>query len=230
MDAIIEGEPQQVESDEQAQKAIHVDENVYHEEVNYEGDDEEVNSSEAQPILLRNDEPNDDEPTKHGLEEDTPNEDINDGESKDGEVADDAASIHSVSSTNTRSIIDDDEHESYSHPTGYLHRLGLEVITGDDDDEDDPSDVAAYDIVAIHGMHGLSRWTWMTSKPDEPYETWLSNYIKNLPGTYGRVMLYGFDPGDKAGKTWMPTGIYDEAEALLEALVELRRPEIRVCL
>ncbi|KAF4999620.1 hypothetical protein FGRMN_2368 [Fusarium graminum] len=231
MDAIIEGEPQQAEGDDQAQRAINAGEDVQDEEINYEGDDEEMNPSGARIVSSMKDESSDAGLTNQEIKENSLKEDNNDGESKDEEAADDIASTRSVSSATTRSVIDDKEHTSYSHPTGDLHRLGLEVITGDDDDSEDNDDVsnhAAYDIVAIHGMHGLSRWTWMTSKPDEPYETWLSDGMKDLPDTHGRVMMYGFDPGDKNGKTWMPTGIYNEAEALLEALMEMRRPEIRL--
>ncbi|KAF4961922.1 hypothetical protein FSARC_9963 [Fusarium sarcochroum] len=148
---------------------------------------------------------------------------VNDEDVNDDEVSDEAASTYSAT---TASVVDADAdaeaHAAYSHPTGDLHRLGLEVTSGDDE-----SDNASYDIVTVHGLHNWSRAAWMKNKDGEPYETWLTNEFSNLTGHSGRIMMYGYDPGDRSGKAWTSYGIFKEAEALLAALMEFRRPEIR---
>lgn len=45
----------------------------------------------------------------------------------------------------------------------------------------------------------------------------------------GRIMSYGYHTDVEKGRYYSPYGIYQEAEALLEALRELRTPEIKVC-
>lgn len=47
------------------------------------------------------------------------------------------------------------------------------------------------------------------------FESWLDTKFNNLPDHSRRVMLYGYDPGDRSGKTFNSQGVYEEAEALL---------------
>lgn len=61
------------------------------------------------------------------------------------------------------------------------------------------------------------------------FESWLDTKFNDLSEHSGRVMLYGYDPGDRSGKTFTSQGVYEEAEALLDALLEFRTPEIKVC-
>ncbi|KAJ4244400.1 hypothetical protein NW762_014528 [Fusarium torreyae] len=138
----------------------------------------------------------------------------------DDKLPDEAASVHSAS---TASAIDTNAEadENYSHPLGDLHRLGLEVVKWDD------KDYISYDIVAVHGLHGRSRAAWMENSHGGPYATWLDSHFSNLPSRVGRIMMYGYDPGDRSSKAWTSYGIFKEAEAFLEALAKFRRPEIR---
>ncbi|RTE84217.1 hypothetical protein BHE90_001268 [Fusarium euwallaceae] len=122
---------------------------------------------------------------------------------------------------------DDDEKEKedykeYSHPVCDDHRLGLEVVSTDEN-----TSSASYDIVAIHGMHSWSQNAWERNPRGPIYESWLDTRFNNLSEHSGRVMLYGYDPGDRSGKSFTCQGVYEEAEALLNALLEFRTPEIR---
>ncbi|KAF5012795.1 hypothetical protein FDECE_1157, partial [Fusarium decemcellulare] len=98
------------------------------------------------------------------------------------------------------------------------HRLGLEEIPNDE-----ASDDLSYDVVAIHGLQSRSRQAWAKYPGCSPYETWLHGEFDRMPPHSARVLLYGYDVGAMRGTR----GIYKEAEALLDALVELRGPEVR---
>ncbi|KAF5020075.1 hypothetical protein F66182_7917 [Fusarium sp. NRRL 66182] len=135
----------------------------------------------------------------------------------DDDVSDNTSSATSTSTGSSSSLI---QAETYPYSPGGLHQLGLEVVSADD-----KSDNASYDVVAIHGLHGRSRTAW-GSPGQSPYQSWLDTEFPGLPGHSGRVMLYGYDPGDRTGKTWTSYGVFKEAEALLEALLIMRTPEI----
>ncbi|KAL6354269.1 hypothetical protein LRP88_11595 [Fusarium phalaenopsidis] len=144
------------------------------------------------------------------------------------ELHDNAASDEQSPKETGNDDDDDDEKEkedykAYSHPLGDDHRLGLEVVSGDEN-----TDSVSYDVVAIHGMHSWSRNAWVRNPRGPQFESWLDTKFNNLPDHSGRVMLYGYDPGDRSGKTFTSQGVYEEAEALLDALMEFRTPEIRV--
>ncbi|KAJ3525632.1 hypothetical protein NM208_g11555 [Fusarium decemcellulare] len=98
------------------------------------------------------------------------------------------------------------------------HRLGLEVIPNDK-----ASDDLSYDVVAIHGLQSRSRQAWAKYPGCSPYETWLHGEFDRMPQHSARVLLYGYDVEAMRGTR----GIYKEAEALLDALVEFRGPEVR---
>ncbi|RSL52164.1 hypothetical protein CEP54_011048 [Fusarium duplospermum] len=116
-----------------------------------------------------------------------------------------------------------EDYKEYSHPLCDNHRLGLEVVSADEN-----TSSASYDVVAVHGMHSQSRGAWERRPRGPIFESWLDTKFKNLSEHSGRVMLYGYDPGDRSGKTFTCQGVYEEAEALLNALLEFRTPEIRV--
>ncbi|KAF4462302.1 ankyrin 1 [Fusarium albosuccineum] len=98
------------------------------------------------------------------------------------------------------------------------HRLGLEEIPNDE-----AADNLSYDVVAIHGLQSRSRQAWAKHPGCSPYETWLHGKFDSLPRHSSRVLLYGYDVGAMRGTR----GIYKEAEALLDALVEVRGPEVK---
>ncbi|KAM0419066.1 hypothetical protein ACHAPT_012005 [Fusarium lateritium] len=141
--------------------------------------------------------------------------------SDNDEVQDNVASDEQ-SPKETESEEEKNDHKAYSHPIGDDHCLGLEVVSGDDN-----SGSASYDLVAIHGMHTWSRSPWSKMPKGPQFESWLDIRFPNLSEHSGRVMLYGHDPGDRSGKTFTPYGVYEEAEAMLNALLELRPSEIR---
>ncbi|KAH7242879.1 ankyrin repeat-containing domain protein [Fusarium solani] len=103
-----------------------------------------------------------------------------------------------------------EDYKAYSHFFGGDYRLGLEVVLGDEN-----TDSVSYDVVAIYGMHSWSRNAWVRNPRGPQFESWLDTKFNNLPDHSRRVMLYGYDPGDRSGKTFTSQGVYEEAEALL---------------
>ncbi|KAF7920650.1 hypothetical protein BELL_0335g00130 [Botrytis elliptica] len=77
---------------------------------------------------------------------------------------------------------------------------------------------AEYDIVAVHGLGGDSRYTW--GKPSGE-GTWFKDAL--FPNTNVRIMTYDYDLEGIAETIYTRKGILNEASKLLKSLVDLRK-------
>ena len=85
-------------------------------------------------------------------------------------------------------------------------------------------------VVGVHGIHGKSRETWSAAPATPANKTWLANAFKRATDSEGRVILYGYESNAYTGRCHTLRGVYQEAQALLDKLVELRTPDAVVCL
>ncbi|KAJ4256269.1 hypothetical protein NW762_009349 [Fusarium torreyae] len=103
------------------------------------------------------------------------------------------------------------------------HRIGVEV----DEPVEEDADIG-FDVVAIHGIHGLSRESWCSPPPEPLGKTWLSTVFSAVAPKKARVILFGYDKSEEKGGCYTLPGIYKEAQNLLLKLVELRTLEVIV--
>ncbi|ENH71719.1 Ankyrin-1 [Fusarium oxysporum f. sp. cubense race 1] len=106
--------------------------------------------------------------------------------------------------------------------------VGLEVIqdgeqvSSPDDASNHEIPVVPFDVVLIHGIYGSSPDSWTTGS-----ETiWINKALACASESKGRIMSYGYHTDIETGRYYTPRGVYQEAEALLEALRKLRTSEI----
>ena len=85
-------------------------------------------------------------------------------------------------------------------------------------------------VVGVHGLHGQSWNSWKASDPGPQAGTWLGHDWGNVPCKSARVILYGYDSDEDSGNCYTLRGVYHEAHALLDRLLELRSPKVLVCL
>ncbi|KAF7952197.1 uncharacterized protein EAE97_001694 [Botrytis byssoidea] len=83
------------------------------------------------------------------------------------------------------------------------------------------STLARYDIVAVHGLGGDSKYTW--GKPSGE-GLWLKEAL--FPNIDVRIMTYDYDLDGIAETIYTRKGILDEASKLLESLLDLRKSEV----
>ncbi|PNP78022.1 hypothetical protein FNYG_08748 [Fusarium nygamai] len=109
-----------------------------------------------------------------------------------------------------------------------LQKFGLNVIQ-DGEQESSPdhasnheTTVVPFDVVLIHGIYGSSPDSWTIGSDT----IWINKALARASENKGRIMSYGYHTGIDTGRYYTPCGVYQEAEALLEALRELRTPEI----
>ncbi|RSL61228.1 hypothetical protein CEP53_005194 [Fusarium sp. AF-6] len=117
-------------------------------------------------------------------------------EEHDNEVLDEQDPKEAENENEEEDEKENEEDKEYSHPVCDDHRLGLEVVSIDEN-----TSSASYDIVAIHGMHSGSRNAWERNPRGPIFESWLDTKFNNLSEHSGRVMLYGYDPGDRVPNT-----------------------------
>ncbi|QGI80032.1 hypothetical protein CEK25_006761 [Fusarium fujikuroi] len=109
-----------------------------------------------------------------------------------------------------------------------FQKFGLNVIQ-DGDQEPSPDDasnheipVVPFDVVLIHGIYGSSPDSWTMGSDS----IWINKALAGASENKGRIMSYGYHTDIEAGRYYTPCGVYQEAEALLEALRKLRTSEI----
>ncbi|KAI9642007.1 hypothetical protein NHQ30_009878 [Ciborinia camelliae] len=85
-------------------------------------------------------------------------------------------------------------------------------------DEGSYSIPAEYDIVAVHGISGDSKYTWGNSLGG----TWFKETL--FPNKSVRIMKYDYDLQASGGAIYTKKGIHDEASKLLKTLLDLRKP------
>ncbi|KAF5713778.1 ankyrin 1 [Fusarium mundagurra] len=109
-------------------------------------------------------------------------------------------------------------------------KFGLNVIQ-DGEQEPIPNDasnhetpVVPFDVVLIHGIYGSSPDSWTTGSDT----IWINKALAGASENKGRMMSYGYHTDIERGRYYTPCGVYQEAEALLEALRKLRTSEITV--
>ncbi|KAF5686699.1 ankyrin protein 1 [Fusarium denticulatum] len=109
-----------------------------------------------------------------------------------------------------------------------LQKFGLNVIQ-DGEQEPSPDDASNYetpvvpfDVVLVHGIYGSSPDSWTTGSDT----IWINKALAGASESKGRMMSYGYHNDIETGRYYRPCGVYQEAEALLEALRKLRTSEI----
>lgn len=83
-------------------------------------------------------------------------------------------------------------------------------------------------VVAVHGIHGESRATWFQRPPNWAPSTWLPGAFSDATSKPGRVAFYGYDTSENSGRCYTLSGVYQEAEALLDELLSLRTSDMAV--
>ncbi|KAF5125249.1 Ankyrin-1 [Metarhizium anisopliae] len=126
------------------------------------------------------------------------------------------AQIESTSSA----VADADANASQPEP----HRNGIVVR----DPDLDPNAAIGFDVVGVHGLHGQSWNSWKASDPGPQAGTWLGHDWGNVPCKSARVILYGYDSDEDSGNCYTVRGVYHEAHALLDRLLELRSPKVLI--
>lgn len=81
-------------------------------------------------------------------------------------------------------------------------------------------------VVAIHGLHGHSRKSWVTKSDAE--QIWLRDAFTAKSSKVARVIMYGYDAMESSGSCFTSRGIHMEAEALLAQLLVLRNESVTV--
>ncbi len=77
-------------------------------------------------------------------------------------------------------------------------------------------------VVAVHGIYGDHKNTWMTEETnDQPRTSWLQQVHKDNPSS--RIMTFGYDASHNEAGLYTMGRIRDKALQLLDDLVELRR-------
>ncbi|KAF5700246.1 ankyrin protein 1 [Fusarium globosum] len=110
-----------------------------------------------------------------------------------------------------------------------FQKFGLNIIQ-DGEQEPSPDDasnheipVVPFDVILVHGIYGSSPDSWTTEGSDT---IWINKALAGASENKGRIMSYGYRTDIEAGRYYTPCGVYQEAEALLEALRKLRTSEI----
>ncbi|KAG4285125.1 hypothetical protein FPRO06_06385 [Fusarium proliferatum] len=110
-----------------------------------------------------------------------------------------------------------------------FQKFGLNVIQ-DGEQEPNPDDasnhetpVVPFDVILVHGIYGSSPNSWTTEGSDT---IWINKALAGASENKGRILSYGYRTDIEAGRYYTPCGVYQEAEALLEALRKLRTSEI----
>ena len=76
-------------------------------------------------------------------------------------------------------------------------------------------------VVAVHGIYGDSRTTWMTDEMENhPRTSWLKQIHKDNPSS--RVMTFGYDATHTETGLYTMSRIRDRALQLLDDLIKLR--------
>ncbi|KAF4501632.1 ankyrin 1 [Fusarium agapanthi] len=111
----------------------------------------------------------------------------------------------------------DESHDEHSHKYG-------EQVPSPDNASNHEIPVVPFDVVLIHGIYGSSPDSW-TAGSDT---IWINKALAGASESKGRIMSYGYHTDIENGRYHTPCGVYQEAEALLEALRKLRTSDITV--
>ncbi|KAF4435097.1 ankyrin 1 [Fusarium acutatum] len=116
----------------------------------------------------------------------------------------------------------DESHGEQSHKFGLNVIQNGEQVPSPDDASNHEIPVVPFDVVLIHGIYGSSPDSWTTGF----YTIWINKALAGASENKGRIMSYGYHTNIETGRYYTPCGVYQEAEALLEALRRLRTSEI----
>ncbi|EMT67993.1 Ankyrin-1 [Fusarium odoratissimum] len=122
-----------------------------------------------------------------------------------------------------RTTIDNEEDNKEPNNTALkvIQEGGHLVTTDENSDNEGP--FVPFDVILIHGIYGTSLDSWTRGSNT----IWINKAFADVSARMGRIMSYGYHTDVEKGRYYSPYGIYQEAEALLEALRELRTPEIK---
>ncbi|KAF5974771.1 ankyrin 1 [Fusarium coicis] len=117
----------------------------------------------------------------------------------------------------------DEKHDQLSQKSGLIVIQDGEQEPSPDDASNHEMPIIPFDVVLIHGIYGSSPESW-TSGSDT---IWINKALAGAQTeSKGQIMSYGYHTDIETGRYYTPSGVYREAEALLEALRKLRTSEI----